>query len=74
MKESSSGMSNADIIHEIDKLPEAGQQEVFAFLTQRILARQGADPQRWLGKRLTFEEACEVVFRENRELLGLLAK
>lgn len=74
MKKSFLGMSTADIINEIDKLPEAGQQEVFAFLTRKILARQGADPQRWLGKRLTFDEACEVVFCENRELLGLLAK
>ena len=29
---------------------------------------------RWLGKKLSFEEACDVVFRENHELLGLLAK
>jgi hypothetical protein len=28
----------------------------------------------WLGKKLSFEEACDVVFRENRELLSALAK
>ena len=35
---------------------------------------QGANAKPWLGKKLSFEEACDVVFRENRELMSALAK
>jgi hypothetical protein len=67
-------MSATELIAEIDKLPSEEQKEVFAFLARKILAGDDCASKPWLGKRLSFEEACEVVFRENRELLGLLAK
>lgn len=67
-------MSASEVIKQIDKLPSDEQEKVFSFLAEKIVRSRGADPKRWLGKRLTFEEACDVVFRENHELLGLLAK
>jgi hypothetical protein len=67
-------MSAADIIEQIDQLPPQEQEKVFASLAGKLVAKRGNNPNRWLGKKLSFEEACDVVFRENRELLGLLAK
>ena len=67
-------MSANEVLDQIDKLPAKEQERVFALLAGRILGRRGADSKRWLGKNMSFEEACEVVFRENHELLGLLAK
>jgi len=67
-------MSAAEVIEQIDKLPPGEQQEVFAALAGKIMATQSPDAKRWLGKNLTFEQACDVVFRENRELLELLSK
>ncbi len=67
-------MSATDIMEQIDKLPAEEQEKVFAFVAGKIVSKRGADAQRWLGKELSFEEACDVVFRENRELLSLLAK
>jgi len=67
-------MSAAEIIHEIEKLPLEEQQEIFVFLTKRVAGSTGGAPKAWLGKKLSFDEACDVVFRENRELLNLLAK
>ena len=67
-------MSATEVIEQIDKLPSEAQKEVFTFLAKKILAGEGGSGKSWLGKRLSFEEACDVVFRENRELLGLLAK
>ncbi len=67
-------MSATEVIEQIDKLPSEQQKEVFAFLARKMLAADESASKPWLGKRLTFEEACDVVFRENRELLGLLAK
>jgi hypothetical protein len=67
-------MSTTELIAQIDKLPSAEQKEVFAFLARKILAGGDHASKPWVGKRLSFEEACEVVFRENRELLGVLAK
>jgi hypothetical protein len=43
-------------------------------LTRKVVGGQGANAKPWLGKKLSFEEACDVVFRENRELLSALAK
>jgi hypothetical protein len=68
-------MSATDIIEQIDQLPAQEQEKIFAFLAGKLIARRddnGSNP--WLGKKLSFEEACDVVFRENRELLSLLAK
>jgi hypothetical protein len=67
-------VSASDVIEQIDKLPAEEQEKVFAFLAGKIVRSRGADSKRWLGKKLSFEEACDVVFRENRELLSLLAK
>ncbi len=62
------------MLDQIDKLPVTEQEKVFTHLAERILARREVDAKRWLGKKMTFDEACDVVFRENHELLGLLAK
>jgi hypothetical protein len=67
-------MSAAEVIEQIDKLPSEEQEKVFSFLAGRVIGKRGGDAKRWLGKRLSFEEACEVVFRENRALLSQLAK
>ena len=67
-------MSASEVIAQIDKLPSDEQEKVFTFLAEKIVRSRGADSKRWLGKKLSFEEACDVVFRENRELLDLLAK
>jgi hypothetical protein len=67
-------MRVAEIIEQIEQLPSDEQEKVFTFLAEKIMRRRGADSKQWLGKKLSFEEACDVVFRENRELLGLLGK
>jgi len=67
-------MSAVEVIELIDKLPSDEQKKVFAFLAQKIIHNWDTNSKPWLGKKLSFEEACEVVFRENRELLSLLAK
>lgn len=67
-------MSAAEVIEQLGKLPSQEQEEVFTYLAQRVISSRGGDMKRWLGKKMSFEEACDVVFRENRELLGLLAK
>ena len=67
-------MSANEIIAQIDKLPSKDQEQVFTFLADLIIHRREPDAKRWLDKKLSFEEACDVVFRENRELFKLLAK
>jgi hypothetical protein len=67
-------MSAAEVIQEIERLPSQEQEQVFALLTRKIMSNQQPDAKQWLGKRLSFEDACDVVLRENRELLSLLAK
>lgn len=67
-------MSVAEVIAELKKLPIEDKEDVFAYLTQEITAARGGRDKPWLGRKLTFEEACEVVFRENRELLAFIAK
>ena len=66
-------MSATEIIKEIDRLPAEDQKEIFVFLTKKVIGGETVSKQ-WLGKKLSFEEACDVVFRENRELLSALAK
>jgi len=61
-------------MQQIEDLPVKEQQELFIFLTKKVVGGQGANAKPWLGKQLSFEEACDVVFRENRELLSALAK
>ncbi|HZV33465.1 MAG TPA: hypothetical protein VFB72_02735 [Verrucomicrobiae bacterium] len=67
-------MSATEIIAEFEKLPVNEQKEVLISLTEKLVGKQGTDMKPWLGKKLSFEEACEVVFRDNRELFALLAK
>ena len=67
-------MSATEVMTAIEKLPVSEQEEVFTLLTRKIIARRDPAAKTCLGKKLSFDEACEVVFRENRELLGLLAK
>ena len=67
-------MSATEIMQQIDKLPAKEQEELFILLTRKVIGSQSRDAKAWIGKRLSFEEACDVVFRENRELLGALAK
>jgi hypothetical protein len=66
-------MSATEIIKEIDRLPVEDQKEIFVFLTKKVISAE-VPSKRWLGKKLSFEEACDVVFRENRELLSALSK
>ena len=67
-------MSATEVITEINNLPAKEQEEVFTFLAQKIITQREPQTKPVLGKKLSFDEACEVVFRENRELLSLLAK
>jgi hypothetical protein len=67
-------MSANEIMQQIEKLPLEEQQELFVLMTRKVAGGNGANPKPWLGKKLSFDEACNVVFRENRELLNLLAK
>ena len=67
-------MSALEIMQQIEELPIEEQQKIFVLLTKKVLGSQGAHAKPWLGKKLSFEDACDVVFRENRELLSALAK
>jgi len=67
-------MSATEVIAEINKLPTDEQKQVFIFLTEKLLPQSQTNAKPWLGRKLSFDEACDVVFRENRELLSLLAK
>ncbi|HEY3761261.1 MAG TPA: hypothetical protein VGN23_05895 [Verrucomicrobiae bacterium] len=67
-------MSVTEIMQKIEELPDAEQQELFVFLTKKVVGARAANAKQWLGKKLSFNEACDVVFRENRELLNVLAK
>jgi hypothetical protein len=67
-------MSAIEIMQQIEGLPAAEQRELFVFLTKRVVGSQAAGAKQWIGKKLSFEDACDVVFRENRELLSALAK
>jgi hypothetical protein len=67
-------MNATEIMEQIEKLPAAEQQEIFVRLTRKVVDGNSQEPKPWLGKKLSFDEACDVVFRENRELLDALAK
>jgi hypothetical protein len=60
-------------MEQINHLPMEDQKAIFVFLTKKMIGGESSSKQ-WLGKNLSFEEACDVVFRENRELLSALAK
>ena len=61
-------------MHEIERLPLEEQKAVFVFLARKVVKDTTPAATPWLGKDLSFEQACDVVFRENRELFSLLAK
>jgi hypothetical protein len=67
-------MSATEIIKQIDKLAPEERNKVFVYLTRKVVGESSGNPKQWLNKKLSFDEACDVVFRENRELLNLLAK
>jgi len=67
-------MSAIEIMQQIEELPAKEQQEIFVFLAKKVVGSKETAAKPWLGKKLSFEEACDVVFRENRELLSALAK
>ena len=67
-------MSANEIMQQIEELPAKEQEELFVLLTKKVVGSRGSSTKPWLGKKLSFEEACDVVFRENRELLSDLAK
>ena len=67
-------MSATEVIEQINKLPSEEQKKVFVFLANKVVTGLETHSKPWLGKKLSFEEACDVVFRENRELLSLLAR
>ena len=67
-------MSTSEIIQQIEQLPAEEQRHLFVLLIKKVIGAEGAKPKPWLEKRLSFEEACDIVFRENRELLSALAK
>ena len=67
-------MSAIEVMQQIEELPEKEQQELFVLLTRKVVGSRDTNAKAWLGKKLSFEEACDVVFRENRELLSALAK
>jgi hypothetical protein len=67
-------MSKAEVIEQITNLPTEDQREIFTFLASKVLTEKTGEKKPWAGKKLSFEEACDVVFRENRDLLNLLAK
>ena len=67
-------MSATEIMQQIEALPVEEQEELFVLLTKKVVGSRSAGAKPWLGNKLSFEEACDVVFRENRELLNALAK
>ena len=67
-------MSATEVMAAIEQLPLNEQEEVFTLLTSKMIARRNPVAKLNAEKKPSFEEACDLVFRENRELLGLLAK
>jgi hypothetical protein len=67
-------MSATEVMDQVKQLPLEEQRKLFVLLAEKIMVDQGEGSKRWFGKKLSFEEACNVVFRENRELLEMLAK
>jgi len=61
------------MMRQIEELPVQEQEELFVLLTQKVLGDRRSGTQPWVGQRLSFDQACDVVFRENRQLLSELA-
>jgi len=67
-------MSATEIMQQIEALPVKEQEELFVLWTRKVIGSRNDGAKPWLEKKLSFEEACDVVFRENRQLLNALAK
>jgi hypothetical protein len=67
-------MNAVELHQQIEALPEHEQERLFVFLTEKIMNRRSANAAQWVGRKLSFNEACDVVFHENRELFRALAK
>jgi len=68
-------MSATEILHQIEELPAQEQRELFVLLSQKMMgAQNNTNTKPWLGRKLSFDEACDLVFRENRQLLSALAR
>jgi hypothetical protein len=67
-------MSATEVMEEINKLPSEEQKKLFVFLAEKVMTSREPKATEWLGKKLSFDQACDIVFRENRELFALLAK
>lgn len=61
-------------MRQIEELSDEEQRELFVLFTKKVVSGMSTDSKPWLGKKLSFDEACDVVFRENRQLLSALAK
>ncbi|MCO5052929.1 MAG: hypothetical protein M9920_11570 [Verrucomicrobiae bacterium] len=67
-------MSATEIMRQIEELSDEEQRELFVLFTKKVVGGMSTNSKPWLGKKLSFDEACDVVFRENRQLLSALAK
>ncbi len=67
-------MSAAQVMDEIEKLPFEEQKRVFVLLAQKVVPQQSPNAKEFLSQKLNFEQACDLVFHEHRDLLRLLAK
>lgn len=61
-------------MRQIEELSDEEQRELFVLFTKKVVGGMSTNSKPWLGKKLSFDEACDVVFRENRQLLSALAK
>ena len=59
-------MSATEIMQQIEELPVKEPPELLVLMTRKVVGGQGTNVKPWLGKKLSFEEAGDVVFRENR--------
>lgn len=72
-------MSANEVIAEIKRLPRSEQTVVLSFLVgelaaDRIATEATPGSGKWIGREMGFDEAAQVVFAENRELLRRLAQ
>lgn len=67
-------MSANEVIAEIKRLSSSEKTVVFSFLADELAAEAKPGSQKWVGRKMGFEEAARVVFAENRELLQRLAQ
>jgi hypothetical protein len=66
-------MSAEQIIAEIERLPEAEQRQVFSAVAT-MASKNGGVEESSYNRRMSFEEAADLVFRENSEAFKKLAQ